>query len=100
MVLLWIPSLTFLLKFLFSSAILKPLPPSVYSPKLGTAIPIDGIDTKLKQKFNTIEDTHFSVTTSKGNLDVDLQIPKNFPVRARLYLNSAWPVIFITIKYN
>ncbi len=59
---------------------------SVYSPKLGTAIRINGIDTKLKQTFNTIEDTHFSVATSKGNLDVDLQIPENFPVRAMLYL--------------
>ena len=59
---------------------------SVYSPKLGTAIRIDGIDSKLKHKFNTIEDTHFSVATSKDILDVDLQIPKNFPVRAMLYL--------------
>ena len=59
---------------------------SVYSPKLGTDIRIDGSDSKLKQSFNSIEDTHFSVATSKGNLDVDLQIPENFPVRAMLYL--------------
>ncbi len=59
---------------------------SVYTPKLGMDIPINGIDSKLKQEFNTIEATRFSVATLKGKLDVDLQIPENFPVRAMLYL--------------
>ncbi len=59
---------------------------SVYSPKLGAYIAINGMDSALKQTFNRIEDHYFSVKTFKGTLDVDLQIPDNFPIRAMLYL--------------
>jgi hypothetical protein len=61
---------------------------AVYNTKLGETILINGIDSPLKQTFNKIEDSRFSVETFKGNLDVELQIPDNFPIHAMLYLND------------
>lgn len=60
----------------------------VSNAQLARPIVINGKDSVLKQMFNNIEDNRFRVETFKGNLEVELQVPDNFPVHAMLYLKD------------
>ena len=60
----------------------------IESPKLSHALTVDGRMNADKQRFNEIDANRFSVRSAQGSMQVQLDIPEDFPIRARLYLKD------------
>lgn len=61
----------------------------VSNTQLSGDLQIDGVMTEQKQAFNKISDTRFKITSPSGVMQVSLDIPENFPIKAFLYLRDA-----------
>lgn len=60
----------------------------VSNTQLSGDLQIDGAMTKQKQAFNKISDTGFKITSPSGVMQVSLDIPEDFPIKAFLYLRD------------
>ena len=61
----------------------------VNTEQLSGNLQIDGIMTEKKAAFNKIRATSFVIENSLGTMQVRLDIPKDFPIDAFLYLRDA-----------
>ncbi|MCU7938509.1 MAG: hypothetical protein KZQ64_08210 [gamma proteobacterium symbiont of Bathyaustriella thionipta] len=52
-------------------------------------MPINGLESANKTAFNQIKGRSFSLTGSKVNFNVALDIPDDFPIQSTLYLRDA-----------
>ena len=62
---------------------------TIYSPDGVMKLPVDGHMSADKQAFNTANSSHFSVSSSFGDLFIQLDIPDDFPIKPWLYLRDA-----------
>jgi hypothetical protein len=60
---------------------------TIHSPD-GTALPVNGRMSGDKQRFNTVNESAFSISSSLGELFVRLDIPEDFPIQPWLYLKD------------
>jgi len=61
---------------------------TIHSPDSVMKLPVDGHMSAEKQAFNTVNSNHFSVSSSFGDLWVQLDIPDDFPIQSWLYLRD------------
>jgi len=61
---------------------------TIYSPDGVMKLPVDGHMSADKQAFNTANSSHFSVSSSFGDLFIQLDIPDDFPIKPWLYLRD------------
>jgi hypothetical protein len=54
----------------------------------GTALPVNGRMSRDKQRFNTVNESEFSISSAFGELLVSLDIPDDFPIQPWLYLRD------------
>ena len=62
---------------------------TIHSDRDALDLPVNGRQTADKNAFNQIIDSRFSVSSSMGRFDVNLEVPDDFPVQATLFLNDA-----------
>jgi hypothetical protein len=61
---------------------------TIRSPGITSGLVVNGQLTDEKARFNTINDTRFSVHSEYGSVFVQLDIPNDFPIKPWLYLND------------
>jgi len=62
---------------------------TVQAAKSYPAMPVNGLSSEHKKAFNQITGNSFSLTSHKGDFNVRLDIPDNFPIQSNLYLKDA-----------
>ena len=62
---------------------------SIQADKEYTTIPINGLASDKKKAFNQIAGNTFSLTSNRGDFNVALDIPDDFPIQSDLYLRDA-----------